>query len=525
MLARGGPRGQNSAAMKVLALDGRSLSLDDVAPVLTGADVRVELADSARPRVRAARDLVERHVANGDVVYGLTTGFGKLKNVAIPAGDLEALQRNLVLSHCTAVGRPLSKGEVRAAQVFRLNGLVRGHSGVRWELLEHLVRLFNAGFVPVVPEQGSCGASGDLAPLAQMAAAYMGFGDAWVEDDQLAARDALQRVGEEPLVLQAKEGLALINGTEIMKAVGVGAWHRAVNLAKAADIAAALTLEGLCGSVKPMDDRLADLKGHAGHRRTAANLRALLAGSEILTSHVDCDRVQDPYSLRCVPQIHGAVKTAVEHVGEVLACELNAVTDNPVLFPDTGETISAGQFHGQPISIPMDYLALSLCTLANVSERRVEQLVNPDLSLLPPFLARDPGLHSGFMIAQVTAASLASENKSLAHPASVDSIPTSANQEDHVSMGVTAARKARAICENLEAILGIELLVAAQAQEFHAELQPGAGARAAYECVRALIPAHDGDRYLQPDLRVARELVASGRLVAAVERAVGPLSV
>ncbi len=511
--------------MKVLVLDGRSLALDDLAPVLRGEDVRVELAESARAGVRAARDLVEHHVERGDVVYGLTTGFGKLKNVAIPGGDLEALQRNLVLSHCTAMGDPLPRGEVRAAQVFRMNGLARGHSGVRWELLERLAGLFNAGFVPVVPEQGSCGASGDLAPLAQMAAATMGFGEVWLEDERLPARDALRRLGEEPLTLHAKEGLALINGTEVMKAVGVGAWHRAVNLAKAADVVAALTLEGLCGSIQPMDERLADLKGHEGHRRTSANLRALLAGSEILPSHAGCDRVQDPYSLRCVPQIHGAVKTAVEHVGEVLAGELNAVTDNPILFADTRQTISAGQFHGQPISIPMDYLALSLCSLANVAERRIEQLVNPDLSRLPPFLARDPGLHSGFMIAQVTAASLASENKSLAHPASVDTIPTSANQEDHVSMGVTAARKARAICANLEAILGIELLIAAEAQEFHAELQPGAGARAAYECLRALVPAHEADRYLQPDLRVARELIASGRLVHAAEQAAGPLAV
>ena len=511
--------------MRVLILDGRSLALDDVAPVLRGEDLRVDLAATARADVRAAREMVERHVAQGDVVYGLTTGFGKLKNVAIAPEQLEGLQRNLVLSHCTAVGAPLSKGEVRAAQIFRMNGLVRGHSGVRWELLEKLARLFNADFVPVVPEQGSCGASGDLAPLAQMAAAAMGFGEVWLDDERCLARDALQRIGEAPMVLQAKEGLALINGTEVMKAIGVGAWQRAVNLAKAADIVAALSLEGLCGSVKPMDARLAELKGHAGHRNTSANLRSLLADSEILASHVDCDRVQDPYSLRCVPQIHGAVKTAIEHVGDVLAGELNAVTDNPVLFPDTRETISAGQFHGQPISIPMDYLALALCSLANVSERRVEQLVNPDLSRLPPFLARDPGLHSGFMIAQVTAASLASENKSLAHPASVDSIPTSANQEDHVSMGVTAARKARSICANVESILGIELLVAAEAQEFHAELRPGRGARAAYECLRALVPVHEGDRYLQPDLRVARELVASGRLVAAVERAVGPLAV
>jgi len=284
---------------------------------------------------------------------------------------------------------------------------------------------------------------------------------------------------------------------------------------------AALTLEALLGSVRPFDARLAELKGHAGHGRAAANVRACLAGSQVLVSHADCARVQDPYSLRCVPQIHGAFKAALEHVEGILAGELNAVTDNPVLFPDTEEVVSAGQFHGQPISMVLDYLALALCTLANVSERRVEQLVNPDLSALPPFLARKPGLHSGLMIAQVSAAALASECKSLAHPASVDTVPTSANQEDHVSMGVTAARKARAICDNVEAVLGIELLCAAEGREFHTELRAGVGAEAAQRAVRARVPVLEEDRYLHPDLAAARELLASGALVAAVEEALG----
>jgi histidine ammonia-lyase len=417
--------------------------------------------------------------------------------------------------------------EVRAAQVLRLNGVVRGHSGVRLEVVEALIRQFNAGFVPVVPQQGSVGASGDLAPLAHMAAAAMGAGEAFVvrggQARRTNARDALAAIGEQPLEYAAKEGLALINGTEVMKAIGVLVALRARNLSKAADAIAALTIEGLLGSAKPFDDRLARLKGHAGHARCSDNVRACLANSDVLASHADCGRVQDPYSLRCVPQVHGAFKAALEHVTAILSSEINAVTDNPVLFPDTGEVVSAGQFHGQPVSMVLDYLALSLCTLANISERRIEQLVNPDLSHLPAFLTPMPGLHSGLMIAQVTAAALASENKSLAHPASVDTIPTSANQEDHVSMGVTAARKARAICDNVEHVLAIEWLCASQARDFNAHLRAGDGAQAAFELLRTRVPKLERDRFLHDDVRAAREMLADGSLVAAVERAVGPL--
>ena len=513
--------------MKKLTLDGRSLALDDLLCLLRerpeARAVQLAIAPAAMKRVRAARQVVEDHVAAGDVVYGLTTGFGKLKSVAIAAEDLEELQRNLVLSHCTAMGEPLSLAEVRAAQVLRLNGLVRGHSGVSVALVEKLVRLFNAGFVPEVPQQGSVGASGDLAPLSMMAAAYMGYGHAYLDGKRTSAKAALKKVGEEPLVLQAKEGLALINGTEIMKAIGVMTDLRAVNLSKAADAVASLTLEALFGSLKPFDERLAELKGHAGHLRTSKNFLRLLKSSQVLKSHADCDRVQDPYSLRCIPQVHGAFKCALEHVGDVLAGEINSVTDNPILFPDTGEVISAGQFHGQPISMVMDYLALALCTLANISERRVEQLVNPDLSGLPAFLTPEPGLNSGLMIAQVSAASLASENKSLAHPASVDTVPTSANQEDHVSMGVTAARKARAILDNVEYVVAIELLCAAQAREFNPDLRAGKGAHAVRESLRAVSKRIMKDRFLRPEIEKARELVASGELVAAVEKVAGKL--
>jgi len=506
-----------------LRLDGQSLSLDDLAPLARGADLQLSVTKDAKSAVKRARKLVEDHVAAGDVIYGLTTGFGRLKSVAIATEDLETLQKNLVLSHCCGVGEPMLDEEVRIAQVLRLNGLVRGHSGVRASLVDTLVRLFNKGFTPVVPQQGSVGASGDLAPLSTMAATYMGYGKARIAGKTRTAKAALKAVGEDAIVLQAKEGLALINGTEIMKAIGVRSWLRSVNLSKAADAIAALSLESLLGSLKPFDDRLAVLKGSAGHRRTSANMRKLLKGSGVLASHADCDRVQDPYSLRCIPQVHGAYKAAVEHVGDVLSGEINAVTDNPVIFPETGETVSAGQFHGQPVSMVLDYLGLAACTIANISERRIEQLVNPDLSGLPAFLTPKPGLNSGMMIAQVAAAALASENKVLAHPASVDSVPTSANQEDHVSMGVTAARKGRQILDNVENVLAIEYLCAAQGREFHKDLKAGAGAEAAHELLRTRVKPLAADRSLQPDIEAARELIASGELVRAVEAAVGPL--
>ena len=511
------------AAVNELTLDGLSLRVEDLEPVLAGEEVALTLDSAALERAREARAFVERIVESGKAVYGLTTGFGKLKNVAIAREDLVELQRNLILSHCCGVGDPMPDGEVRAVQVLRLNGLLRGHSGVRPELLRQLARYFERGFVPVVPQQGSVGASGDLAPLAHMAAAYMGYGRARVGGRAMPAAEALARIGEEPLEPAAREGLALVNGTEVMAAIGSGVALRARVLSRSADAIASLTIEALFGSQRPFDARLAELKGLPGHARTAANVRRCLEGSSVAEAHSDCDRVQDPYSMRCVPQVHGAFKDALAHVGDTLAAEMNSVTDNPVLFPDTGDVISAGQFHGQPISMALDYLTLALATLGNISERRIEQLVNPDLSRLPGFLAAEPGLHSGLMMAQVAAASLASENKSLSHPASVDSIPTSANQEDHVSMGVTAARKARFVCSNVESILAIELLCAAQAREFHGDLAAGVGAQAAYRTLRSRVAPLDRDRFLHDDIEAARDLIVSGALLAAVEPETGPL--
>jgi histidine ammonia-lyase len=512
-----------SQAPNVLRLDGSSLSLEALEPLVRGEGMRVEIDPACHDGILASRAMVDAHVEAGDVVYGLTTGFGRLKNVAVAGEDLAELQRNLILSHCVGIGEPMPIREVRIAQVLRLNSLLRGVSGVRLELVEHLAAVFNADFVPVVPQQGSVGASGDLAPLSHMAGAMMGAGEAWVRGHRMDAAEGLREAGLEVLAPAAKEGLALINGTEIMKASAVVSVLRASNISRAADAIASLSIEALKGSDRPFQDLLARLKNNEGQRRTASNVRACLANSEVLASHADCDRVQDPYSLRCVPQIHGAVKTALAHVTEVLRAELNAVTDNPLVVPETGEVFSAGLFHGQPLSMILDYLGLSVCTLANVSERRVEQLVNPDLSGLPAFLSPDPGLHSGLMIAQYSAAALASENKVYAHPASVDTVPTSANQEDHVSMGVTAARKCRTILDNVEAVLGIELVCGAQAREFTLELGAGLGAQAAYQAARAVIEPLKEDRYLEPDLRAARECIASGALVGAVEEAVGPL--
>ncbi len=510
--------------MKTLTLDGHSLTLAALSPLVRGEEVEIAVTPASLEAVEAARAVVDRYVEAGDVVYGLTTGFGKLKSVAVAREDLEQLQENLIISHCCGVGEPIPHEEVRIMQVLRLNGLLRGNSGVRVSTIEYLVAAFNAGFTPVIPRKGSVGASGDLAPLAHLCSGYMGYGDVWIGGERMAAKDGLKKAGLETLVLAAKEGLALINGTECMKATGVCCLERATNLSKAADSICSLSLEALMGSLRPFDDRLADLKGNAGHRRTAANMRTLLAGSKVLESHVDCDRVQDPYSLRCVPQIHGAFKTALEHVRGIFEQEVNAVTDNPIIFPDTSEVVSAGQFHGQQLSMALDYLGLAICTLANVSERRIEQLVNPDLSGLPAFLSPNPGINSGFMIAQVAAAALASENKVLAHPASVDTVPTSANQEDHVSMGVTAARKALEICSNTEHVLAIEWLAAAQGRESHLDLESGSGAKAAYAALRAEIPALGDDRYMHPDMERSAELLRGGELVAAVEGATGELA-
>jgi histidine ammonia-lyase len=380
---------------------------------------RIELSPAAKKRVRDSRSVVDRAVRGGATMYGINTGFGKLAGVRIQAEQLAQLQKNLLLSHATGVGEPLSLEQSRLAFALRIHNLALGFSGVRSELIEQACAMWNGGFVPVIPQQGSVGASGDLAPLSHMALPLIGFGEVWADGKRIEGGEALRRLKRKPLELREKEGLALINGTQIMTAIGCLVLHRALLVAKVADVACAMTVEALRGSEKPFQQRVHDLRPHAGQLATAENLRALLKGSKIVPSHADCERVQDAYSLRCAPQVHGASKDGIRYALEVLVTEANSVTDNPLVFPG-GDVVSGGNFHGQPVSQALDFLAIAVSTLANISERRIEQLVNPDISGLPPFLAKNPGLESGFMIPQVVAASLASENKSLAHPASVD---------------------------------------------------------------------------------------------------------
>lgn len=509
--------------MTTIALGDRPLDLSELfALSLPGSEVTLSVA--GRARVQASREVVATAVARGGTMYGINTGFGKLAGVRIPDDQLAQLQRNLLLSHATGVGVPLLQSQSRLAFALRIHNLALGFSGVRLELLDQAIALFNAGLVPVIPSQGSVGASGDLAPLAHMALPLIGFGEVHDGDRVIDGATALSRVSRAPLQLAEKEGLALINGTQIMTAIGLLALHAASLLAKTADIACALTVEALRGSERPFQARVHDVRPHTGQRNTAQNLRTLLAGSEVMTSHATCAKVQDAYSLRCAPQVHGASKDGIRYALQVLQTEANSVTDNPLVFPD-GDIVSGGNFHGQPVSQALDFAGIAISTLANISERRIEQLVNPDISGLPPFLAKNPGLESGFMIPQVVAASLASENKSLAHPASVDTIPTSANREDHVSMGVTAARHAERIAANTAKVLGIELLCACQGLDLGDPLRPGRGVEAAYRAVRARVRGLEGDRYLAPDLRDAEALVLDGSLVAAVEAAVGVLAI
>lgn len=500
---------------------GGRIGLEDVVAVAV-AGAPVSLAAAAQSQVRAARLLVEELVAAKRPVYGITTGFGKFSDVIISPDETEDLQRNLLMSHAAGVGEPLDEAATRAALLLRAHALALGHSGVRLETLDLLLEMLNRGVHPVIPEQGSLGASGDLAPLAHMSLVLIGMGEALFRGRRMSGDEALSRAGLKPVNLGAKEGLALINGTQIMTGIGVLTAQQARGLLQVADIAAALTGEALSAIPSAWDDRIHALRLHAGQRDAAANLRRLVQGSALTTLPGEV-RVQDPYTLRCVPQVHGASRAAIDHVRAILGGEINAVTDNPLIFPEDSEVLSGGNFHGQPVALALDYMGIAVAELANISERRIERLVNPQLSGLPPFLTLHGGLHSGLMIVQYTAASLVSENKVLAHPASVDSIPSSANQEDHVSMGTIAARKSRKILENATRVLAIELLCAAQAVEFTDPRGLGLGTREAYKAVRSRIPALDGDRVMAPDIEEAVRLIHSGHLVQAVQSATGQL--
>jgi histidine ammonia-lyase len=505
-----------------LVLDGASLTLEDLETVAR-AGRAVSLSPAAREAVARARRVVDEAVARGEVVYGVNTGFGSFADVVIPRDRLEELQLNLVRSHAAGVGEALDEAETRALMVLRANVLAKGYSGIRPETLDLLMAMINRRVHPVVPSQGSVGASGDLAPLAHLALALVGEGSCATERGTVPGADALRAAGLAPVVLQAKEGLALINGTQLMSATAGLALAEASRLAAAADVIAALTTDALKGTDVAFDPRIHAARPHPGQAASARNLRMLLSGSAIRESHRDCGKVQDAYSLRCVPQVHGAVRDALGFARRTLEIELNAGTDNPMVFADTGELLSGGNFHGAPVAMAADLMAIATADLGSISERRVERLVNPALSGLPPFLARDGGLNSGLMAAHISAAALASENKSLAHPASVDSIPTSANKEDHVSMGVTAARKAARAVANTRRILAVELLAACEALEFLKPLQTSAPLQAVHRLVRQRVPAYERDRSPAPDVETLAELLRGGAVVAAAASVCGTL--
>src|SRR2546430_3860564 len=459
-----------------MQLNGQMLTLTEIVPVAFG-DAPVQISPSARPRILASRKVVEDIIARGTVVYGVSTGFGKLSDVRIRHDDLGELQLNLVRSHACGIGNPLSEPEVRAMTLLRANVLTLGLSGIRFEIIEMLCKMLNCRVCPVVPEKGSVGASGDLAPLAHLALSLIGEGEAFFQGERMESREAFRRAGLEPVKLEAKEGLALLNGTQAMHAVGGLALLRAKRLTRLADVSGAMSLEALKGTPAAFDARLQDARPHAGQRAAAKHLLTLLQGSEIRQSHLKGDpRVQDAYSLRCMPQVHGAVRGALSHCEDVLLVESASATDNPLVFAESGDVISGGNFHGAPLAFVFDYVAIAIADLMSMSERRIDRLVNPDKNEgLPAFLARQPGLQSGFMIAHVAAAALVNEARVLAHPASIDNITTSGGKEDHVSMGMTSALKLRSIIDLAENLLAIELLAAAEGLEHRRPLKSGVG--------------------------------------------------
>ncbi|HET6371030.1 MAG TPA: histidine ammonia-lyase [Nitrospiria bacterium] len=490
-------------------LTGRPISIDDFADVVFRLRP-VRLSPQARQRMRRSRNTVEAVVERGEVVYGVSTGFGGLANQVIPHDDLRQLQVNLVRSHACGTGPPLSTEETRGIILLRAHVLSQGYSGVRAVLVETLLELLNRSVIPLLPSRGSVGASGDLIPLAHLARVLIGEGEARWEASLYPAAEALRLAGISPIRLEAKEGLSLVNGTQASLAVGLLALLRAEMLLATADLAGAMSLEGLKGTSIPFDPRIQLLRPHAGQRDVARRITRLLAGSEVRTSHIGCSRVQDPYSLRCIPQVHGAVNDAAAYVRKTFETEINSVTDNPLVFPEEGEILAGGNFHGHPIALALDLLGIGMTQIGLISERRIAQLVHPEFIDLPSFLTPHPGLHSGFMMPHVAAAALASECKILSHPASADTIPTSGNQEDYVSMSMGSALKLSAILDNVQTILAIELLASAQGVEFHQPLRPGRGVERGLAHLRSRIPRVEADRSLQPEIEEARRMISRG---------------
>jgi histidine ammonia-lyase len=495
----------------MIELSGQKLSLEQIVGVARGVE-HVALSVEARQRALESRRIVEQITESGRVVYGVNTGFGKLADIRIGASELSELQLNLVRSHACGVGPALSIEETRAMLLLRANVLALGYSGARPLIIETLLAMLERGVHPLIPEKGSVGASGDLAPLAHLALTVIGEGEAFYKNERMASLDALSLAGIEPVELEAKEGLALLNGTQAMGAVGSLALHRAERLARAADVAGAMSLEALRGTPDAFDERIHAARPHPGQIEVAKHLRELLSESEIRASHITDDpRVQDAYSLRCMPQVHGAVRGVLAHVREIVEIETGSATDNPLVFTEQDELISGGNFHGAPLALAFDYAAIAVTDLLSITERRIDHLVNPDMNQgLPPFLTAQPGISSGFMMAQVTAAALLAEARVLAHPASIDNVPTDGGKEDHVSMGMTAATKLRAIVENAEHAISIELLASAEGLEYRKPLQPGKGVRRAYEIVRGIVPRLTRDRSLSKDIQQVAEAIRRG---------------
>jgi histidine ammonia-lyase len=499
-------------------LDGRQISLETIEDIAV-RNARVAIAPEARERVAAARASVERQYQLGAIIYGVTTGFGRMANVAIGREDTALLQLNLVRSHASGTGAALPEAQVRAAGVLRASSLAAGHSGVEPATLDLLCELLNRGVTPVVPCQGSVGASGDLAPLAHMTLTLIGEGEATFGGERLPSAEALRRAGLTPIALAAKEGLSLVNGTEVMTGIAALAVLRAERLIAAADVIGALSLEAFLATDKVFDPRINALRPHPGQGRVADNLRALLEGSEIMLSHRECGRVQDPYSFRCIPVVHGAVREAARHTRSVVEIEAISVTDNPLVFAAGDEFLTGGNFHGEHVALVSDFLTIALVELGSISERRLYLLLNGQDRGLPLFLARKPGLESGLMLVQYTAAALVSESKGLAHPNSIDSIPTSAGQEDHVSMGTIAARNLDTTLDNIEGVLACELLAALAATDFRRPLRSGIGTGAAHARARAVVGELLTDRSPAPDIAAARALLRDGSLTAAARDA------
>ena len=507
--------------MKIIHLNGKDLTLDACYAIAYQA-ARVEIAAENKEVIDQSCAYVEQLVFNKEIVYGITTGFGKFSQTTINDADIEKLQANLIRSHACGVGDMYDAPTVRLIMALRVNALVSGFSGIRYSTLQLLVDLINHNILPQIPEKGSLGASGDLAPLSHMVLTMMGEGTCTYKDEIMDSATALRFANLKPVTLIAKEGLALINGTQVLTAVGTLTTIEALACLKMADIIASMSFEALEGIVDAFDARVMTLRHHPGQMQVANNIRLCTQQSE-LTTIQNQKKVQDSYSLRCLPQIHGASKDAIAYVQEKVLYEINAVTDNPLIFVDTDQVISSGNFHGQPMALAFDFLGIALAELANASERRIERLVNPSLSGLPPFLTEKGGTNSGFMIMQYSAASLVSENKVLAHPASVDSIPSSGNQEDHVSMGTIAANKAREICSNVQHVLAIELLTAAQGLDYHQPKTFGKGTQAAYDLIRSKVSHVKEDRIMAFDIKLAHQLITSHTLLKTVEAVVGPL--